>query len=119
MCTSRALTVHLSDVASLEMWKAVNDFNWHKVQQSPNWCVLPEAERAGRVYFTASGAMSDSPETPSTSSSPSSAATGAAGGAQSALVAGGPVAVSPPSVPAADTAATAACVPADDDDDEL
>ncbi len=32
---------------SLTHWKAVNDFNWHRVQQSPNWSVLPEVERVG------------------------------------------------------------------------
>jgi hypothetical protein len=26
-------------------WKEVNDFNWLKAQQSPNWSILPEDER--------------------------------------------------------------------------
>lgn len=29
-------------------WREVNDFKWHRVQQSPHWSVLPEAERARR-----------------------------------------------------------------------
>lgn len=28
------------------MWREVDDFGWHKVQASPNWSVLPAAERA-------------------------------------------------------------------------
>lgn len=31
------------------MWRRVHDFNWHRVQQSPNWAELPEAERARTV----------------------------------------------------------------------
>lgn len=32
-----------------DMWRRVHDFNWHRVQQSPNWAELPEAERAVSV----------------------------------------------------------------------
>jgi Tubulin binding cofactor C len=28
-----------------EMWSNVDDFGWHKVQQSPHWRVVPAAER--------------------------------------------------------------------------
>ena len=28
------------------MWNQVDDFGWIKKQQSPNWRVIPEAERA-------------------------------------------------------------------------
>lgn len=28
------------------LWNAVDDFQWLRAQQSPNWQVLPEAERA-------------------------------------------------------------------------
>ena len=28
------------------MWRNVDDFKWLRQQQSPNWCVLPEGERA-------------------------------------------------------------------------
>jgi hypothetical protein len=27
------------------LWNLVDDFNWLRTQQSPNWAVLPEAER--------------------------------------------------------------------------
>lgn len=30
---------------SANMWSAVDDFNWFKHGQSPNWCVIPEGER--------------------------------------------------------------------------
>jgi hypothetical protein len=28
------------------MWHSVDDFKWHRAQHSPNWSVLPEAERS-------------------------------------------------------------------------
>lgn len=31
--------------ATVNMWSAVNDFNWLKQQQSPNWSILEEAQR--------------------------------------------------------------------------
>lgn len=54
-CVCVAQRADLSSAASLEMWKAVNDFNWHKVQQSPHWSVLPAAEAAPAVCLTAGG----------------------------------------------------------------
>lgn len=35
--------------AANELWRQVDDFGWVKASQSPNWAVLPEAERAGDV----------------------------------------------------------------------
>mmetsp|Transcript_26578 Transcript_26578/g.64166 ORF Transcript_26578/g.64166 Transcript_26578/m.64166 type:complete len:86 (+) Transcript_26578:992-1249(+) len=29
-----------------DMWSKVEDFNWLRAQQSPNWSVLPQEERA-------------------------------------------------------------------------
>lgn len=26
-------------------WEHVKDFKWHRVQKSPNWSVIPKAER--------------------------------------------------------------------------
>lgn len=34
---------------STGIWADVQDFNWHKRQASPNWCVLPEQLRRGPV----------------------------------------------------------------------
>lgn len=31
------------------MWAKVEDFNWLRAQQSPNWSILPEAERVPLV----------------------------------------------------------------------
>lgn len=28
-------------------WEDVKDFKWHRAQKSPNWHVIPEAEREG------------------------------------------------------------------------
>jgi tubulin-specific chaperone C len=33
--------------AQSALWAQVDDFNWHRVQASPNWCILPESERVG------------------------------------------------------------------------
>ncbi|KAK8717326.1 hypothetical protein V6N13_044598 [Hibiscus sabdariffa] len=30
-------------------WENVDDFKWLRAVQSPNWCVLPENERIGKV----------------------------------------------------------------------
>lgn len=46
----------LEGIEGLGMWRAVNDFNWHKVQQSPNWSIIPDSERV-TVEFTAEGAV--------------------------------------------------------------
>ena len=32
-----------------ENWSSVQDFKWLKQQQSPNWSILPEAERVDAV----------------------------------------------------------------------
>lgn len=29
------------------LWEQVDDFNWLRAQQSPNWSVLPDSERVG------------------------------------------------------------------------
>ena len=31
--------------ATSELWSHVDDFDWHKVQASPNWSVLPASQR--------------------------------------------------------------------------
>uniref|UniRef100_A0A7S4FA02 C-CAP/cofactor C-like domain-containing protein n=1 Tax=Chrysotila carterae TaxID=13221 RepID=A0A7S4FA02_CHRCT len=33
------------------MWDQANDFDWLKAQQSPHWCILPEAERNPQLSF--------------------------------------------------------------------
>jgi hypothetical protein len=41
-------TVQESDLAgTTSEWADVKDFKWLRAQKSPNWDVVPEAERAG------------------------------------------------------------------------
>lgn len=51
-CVTAAVAAVVSQAAGLDKgenrWREVNDFKWHRVQQSPHWSVLPEAERARR-----------------------------------------------------------------------
>eukprot|EP01138_Halocafeteria_seosinensis_P007977 gb/GECG01008150.1/.p1 GENE.gb/GECG01008150.1/~~gb/GECG01008150.1/.p1 ORF type:complete len:360 (+),score=54.71 gb/GECG01008150.1/:1-1080(+) len=35
----------LERARELDMWKNVDDFGWHKQQSSPNWSIVPDAER--------------------------------------------------------------------------
>lgn len=35
----------MSEVACADLWSKVQDFKWLKVQQSPNWSIMPESER--------------------------------------------------------------------------
>ncbi len=86
--------------AGIGMWKQVNDFKWHRVQQSPHWSVLPEEERLTKLKC--------SPELVSVLGSPDVVrAEGAS--RETAPVSGAAVAV----------ATAAAAAPADDGDDEL
>jgi hypothetical protein len=39
-------------------WAEVQDFNWHKRQASPNWCVLPDNMRPATLEFSDSTALS-------------------------------------------------------------
>ena len=43
------MRMHVGDVGdwrqAANMWSCVDDFNWFKHQQSPHWCIIPEAER--------------------------------------------------------------------------
>jgi hypothetical protein len=47
------------------LWQQVDDFNWLRAQQSPNWQVLPEAERKAHSepwpHLCARPAADDSP----------------------------------------------------------
>jgi hypothetical protein len=36
----------VGDPAVASLWQQVDDFNWHRVQASPNWSVLPPSDRA-------------------------------------------------------------------------
>ncbi len=36
----------VGDQAVAHLWREVDDFNWHKVQASPHWSVLPASQRA-------------------------------------------------------------------------
>jgi len=38
-------TAGLNVPRAVDMWKDVDDFRWLRQQQSPNWCILDEAER--------------------------------------------------------------------------
>ena len=35
----------------LNQWNLVDDFDWLKQSQSPNWCVIAEDQRHGAAYF--------------------------------------------------------------------
>ena len=37
--------------AELNQWNLVDDFDWLKQSQSPNWSVIDEAQRYGAVHF--------------------------------------------------------------------
>lgn len=57
--TSAALgaPLHLADSASSSasvagLWSEMQDFNWHKRQASPNWCILPPSLRSARRECT-------------------------------------------------------------------
>jgi hypothetical protein len=34
-------------VAASDLWCSVDDFKWHRQTASPNWCVMPVADRKG------------------------------------------------------------------------
>lgn len=78
-------------------WCEVNDFRWHRVQQSPNWSVLPEGERATSVA-AAAAARGLSIEGGSGASQGGAASGGSSG--SSALPEAEPEAAAPAAVPA-------------------
>lgn len=43
----------LGQLPAAAMWREVDDFDWHKVQASPNWSVLPPAQRATAAVHAA------------------------------------------------------------------
>ena len=82
----------LGELGGSTMWHQVNDFGWHRVQQSPNWSVLPEDARLTSIVKT-----------------------------DMVTLVGAPAAAPAPPVAAAPVAAvaTATVAPVDDGDDEL
>lgn len=50
--------VRLSNVTNA--WEDVKDFKWHRAQKSPNWGVIPEAEKVTPLTVTSTPTVATS-----------------------------------------------------------
>lgn len=64
-----------------EMWREVNDFNWHRAQHSPNWAILEGSEEGSGKDAAGEGVLG-------LASSEAGAAEGAAEGASAVVLRG-------------------------------